>query len=87
MMTTEEMVLYDQVVNMDIATAEEINLVKNVTGGAWIDVLNSIIYVRTGYRSIEQVLEEEDDDEDYEPDDIDDDFGFDPYMGEYTYDC
>lgn len=25
--------------------------------------------------------------EDYEPFDIDDDFGFDPYMGEYTYDC
>ena len=25
--------------------------------------------------------------EDYEPADIDDDFGFDPYMGEYTYDC
>ena len=59
MMTTEEMVLYDQVVNMDIATAEEINLVKNVAGGEWIDVLNSIIYARTGYRSIEQMMEEE----------------------------
>ena len=22
-----------------------------------------------------------------EPEDIDSDFGFDPYMGEYTYDC
>jgi len=84
MMTTEEMVLYDQVVNMDIATAEEINLVKNVAGGEWTEVLNSIIYARTGYRSIEQMLE---DDEDYEPSDIDSNFGFDPYMGEYTYDC
>jgi len=29
------------------------------------------------------------DDDDYydEPDDIDDDFGFDPYGGCYTYDC
>lgn len=28
------------------------------------------------------------DDDDYdEPDDIDDDFGFDPYCGCYTYDC
>ena len=26
-------------------------------------------------------------DEDCKPDNIDDDFGFDPYMGEYTYDC
>ena len=85
MMTTKEMILYDQIVNMDIATAEEINLVKNVAGGEWIDVLNSIIYARTGYRTIEQMLE--DDDEDYEPFDIDSDFGFDPYMGEYTYDC
>lgn len=25
--------------------------------------------------------------DDYEPDDIDSDFGYDPYMGEYTYDC
>lgn len=25
--------------------------------------------------------------DDYEPDDIDDDFGFDPYEGCYTYDC
>lgn len=30
---------------------------------------------------------DDDDDEDYEPADIDDDCGFDPYMGEYTYDC
>ena len=29
----------------------------------------------------------EDFDEYEEPDDIDSDFGFDPYMGEYTYDC
>jgi hypothetical protein len=32
-------------------------------------------------------FEVEDYDEDYEPFDIDDDFGFDSYMGEYTYDC
>ena len=25
--------------------------------------------------------------DDYEPEDIDDDFGFDPYEGCYTYDC
>ena len=59
MMTTKEMILYDQIVNMDIATAEEINLVKYVSGGKWTEVLNRIIYARTGYRSIEQMLEEE----------------------------
>lgn len=31
--------------------------------------------------------DEEEFDEDYEPSDIDDDFGFDPYEGAYTYDC
>lgn len=32
--------------------------------------------------------DEPDDDEDYdEPADIDSDFGYNPYMGEYTYDC
>ena len=29
----------------------------------------------------------EEDDWDYEPADVDDDFGFDPYEGCYTYDC
>lgn len=29
----------------------------------------------------------EEDDDYEEPDDIDDDFGFDPYEGCYTYDC
>lgn len=61
MMTTEEMVMYDQLVNMEIATANEINLVYNVAGGKWIDVLNTILYIKTGYRSIEQMLEEEED--------------------------
>ena len=61
MMTTEEMVMYDQLVDMGIATAEEINLAYNVAGGNWIGVLNKILYVRTGYRSIEQMLEKEED--------------------------
>ncbi len=32
-------------------------------------------------------LEVYDDNYDFEPSNIDDDCGFDPYMGEYTYDC
>lgn len=35
-------------------------------------------------KEIEKILEEE---EPEEPDDIDSDFGFDPYEGCYTYDC
>jgi len=36
-----------------------------------------------GYRDLEQTHDESED----EPDDIDDDCGFDPYAGCYTYDC
>ena len=59
-MTTEEMIMYDQLVEMGIATAEEINLVFNIANGGWAHVLNSILFFRTGYRSIAQMLEEED---------------------------
>ena len=59
MMTTEEMIMYDQLVDMGIATPDEINLAFNVGGKGWTDTLNSILYIRTGYRSIEQMTEEE----------------------------
>ena len=61
MMTTEEMVMYDQLVDMGIATAEELNLARNLVSGSWKDVLTSVLYIRTGYRSIEQMFEEEED--------------------------
>ena len=59
MMTTDDMILYDQLVDMGIATADEINLVHDVAGGDWDKILNGILYARTGFRSIEQMLEAE----------------------------
>ena len=56
-MTKEEEYIYDEVIELGIATAEEINLVKCIRGGSWEDVLNDIIYVRTGYRSLKQLRE------------------------------
>jgi hypothetical protein len=44
---------------MGIATAEEINLAFNVANLGWTEVLNRIIYTRTGYRSIQQMIDEE----------------------------
>jgi len=41
-----------------IATAEEIDLVTKINGYT-IEALNDIIYVRTGYRNIEQLMDEE----------------------------
>lgn len=58
-MTREEMIMYDQLIDMEIATAKEINLVRCCMDGSWIDVLNAILYARTGYRSIEQMIEAE----------------------------
>lgn len=40
-------------------------------------------YTLAGYRDLEQLHSGSED----EPDDIDDDCGFDPYAGCYTYDC
>lgn len=49
--------LFDKIVEYGIATANEINLVTSILG--WNEgAMNDIIYVRTGYRSIEQYEEE-----------------------------
>jgi len=62
MITIEEMVMYDQLVDMGIATADELNLARNLVSGSWEDVLTSVLYIRTGYRSIEQMFEDEEED-------------------------
>jgi len=58
-MTTKEMMVYDQIVELGIATAEEINLVKCIRGGSWMEVFNDIIYVRTGYSDFDSFIEDE----------------------------
>ena len=65
-MTTDECILYDQMVELGIATVNEINLVRNVLDGSWKDILNKICYARTGCRSVEDYIQEamEDDAED-----------------------
>ena len=57
---TEE--LYDYLVEFDIATEKEIGLVCSINGTN-LESLESILYVRTGYRSLEQLVEMEEDDE------------------------
>lgn len=48
----------DFLIETEIATIEEIDLVLKINGYT-IEVLNDILYVRTGYRSVEQLLDEE----------------------------
>ena len=83
-MTNAEMMLYDQICENEIATPEEINLAFNVSGRSWTEVLDAIVLIRTGYRTIQDMIDADCDD--YEPG-YDLDEGFDPYMGCYTEDC
>lgn len=59
-MTTEEMVMYDYLVDGGIATSEELNLARNLMNGTWLEVINAVLFVRTGYRNIGQMIEAED---------------------------
>ena len=58
-MTTNEMIKYDQMVEYGIATAEELNLARNLMDGEWNEILDRVCYIRTGYRTFEQYIEAE----------------------------
>ena len=58
---TEE--LYDYLMDYEVATEKEISLVCSINGTN-LDSLESILYSRTGYRSLEQIRMI-DDEEDY----------------------
>lgn len=62
-MTQEEMFLYDYMVETEIATAEELNLARNLVDGSWLEVLNRVLYARTGYHSLDQLLDAEEEEE------------------------
>ena len=48
---------WDAIVEHGIATEEELELVTAINGYN-SDTLNDVIYVRTGYRNIKQLLED-----------------------------
>tara|TARA_R110000803_G_scaffold68080_6_gene129829 strand:- start:507 stop:683 length:177 start_codon:yes stop_codon:yes gene_type:complete len=54
----EDYALYDTLINDGIATEEEVRLVATINGDS-IETYESILYVRTGYRSLEQYQEED----------------------------
>lgn len=63
-MTQEEMMKYDQMVEWNIATPEELNLARNLLSGSWNEVLDAVCYVRIGYRTWESFIENEMEEED-----------------------
>lgn len=56
-MTDRDLEMYDYMVESGIATAEELNLAKQLVSGTWEEVLNAVLYARTGYRSFDQYIE------------------------------
>ena len=58
-MTREEEKKYDTIVEYGVATAAELDLVKYIVPGSWTEVIDDIIWARTGYQSFEQWAEEE----------------------------
>ena len=49
--------IWDTIIEYGIATEEELELVTAING-YHDDALNDVIFVRTGYRNIEQLLED-----------------------------
>ena len=56
MMNINEMLTYDMIVEYGIATPEELNLARCLVSGEWMDVLNAVVYVRTGYHTWDSFL-------------------------------
>ncbi len=50
--------IWEEIIEFGIATNEEIELITCINGYS-LDTLNSIIYTRTGYRTIDQYKEYE----------------------------
>lgn len=58
-MTREEEKKYDTIVEYSVATEAELNLVKCIVSGSWTEIIDDVIYARTGYNSFEQWAKEE----------------------------
>ena len=58
MLNEREMEIWETLENWGIATQEEIGLAVALCGTSE-QTLNNVLYIRTGYRTIEQMFEEE----------------------------
>ena len=59
-MTTDQErdALWDYIKETEIATENELSLITSINGFS-VDTLNSVLYCRTGYRSLEQIQDAE----------------------------
>lgn len=61
MMTSEMEAVWDELVERELFTSKELRLVCDMCG-VTIETLNFALYCRYGYRSLEQLHEEEEED-------------------------
>lgn len=54
-MTKKEYDFYNDMINLDIATFAELDLARALMAGSWEEVLNAVLFFRTGLRSYEQL--------------------------------
>ena len=50
--------LYDQLIDLNLFTEEELNLITCINGFT-VETLNNCLFARYGYRDLSQMLEEE----------------------------
>lgn len=50
--------IWDYLVESEIATEEELDLITCINGYS-VETLNDVIYARTGYRSLDQLIDGE----------------------------
>lgn len=57
-MTQQELMnIYNDLIEIGVATDSELDLITDINGFN-IDTLNDVIYVRTGFRTYEQLMED-----------------------------
>lgn len=54
----ELMKIYNDLIERGIATESELDLITDINGFN-IETLNDVVYARTGYRTYEQLIEED----------------------------
>jgi len=64
-MFKKENEIYEYIVDKGIASEEALNLITSINGYS-VDTLNDVIYALTGYRSMEQLEGEDEEDNDEE---------------------
>lgn len=56
-MTEREIKMYDTVIELGIATERELSLARQLVDGSWTEVIEAVIFARSGYRTLEQFIE------------------------------